>query len=113
MRQVLWGRRLPVTPTCSMCLEEDELVAHLLRDCRFSKQVLVGVGMPFLSTNMYNGWKQWLVEAFTRYNIVDCRKLAISYWALWFTRNKLYHEGIRDSVHDMVSFINAYFLETE
>lgn len=69
--------------------------------------------MPFLSTNMYNGWKQWLVEAFTRYNIVDCRKLAISYWALWFTRNKLYHEGIRDSVHDMVSFINAYFLETE
>ncbi|KAK8349822.1 hypothetical protein V6Z11_A06G170700 [Gossypium hirsutum] len=53
----------------------------------------------------------WLVEEFMKANILECRKLAISFWALWYNRNKFYHEGIRDRVQDVLEFINAYLME--
>lgn len=42
---------------------------------------------------------------------MECSKLAISYWELWYNRNKVYHEGIRGQVQDVSSSINAYLLE--
>ncbi|KAG8500647.1 hypothetical protein CXB51_002640 [Gossypium anomalum] len=42
-----------------------------------------------------------------------CTKLDISYWVIWYNRNKIYHEGIRDNIMDTVVFINAYSLEIQ
>lgn len=45
--------------------------------------------------------------------MVVCIILAISFWALWYNRNKIYHEGIKERDQDIVGFINAYNLEIE
>lgn len=57
-RGVLKSGKLVAISLCQVC-EAEEAVAHLFRDCGFSKQVLEDVGV------------------------------AISYWALWYNRNKI------------------------
>lgn len=37
--------------------------------------------------------------------------VAIAYWAIWFMRNKLVHEGRRISITKIVGFIQGYFKE--
>ncbi|KAA3469448.1 hypothetical protein EPI10_015235 [Gossypium australe] len=62
-------------------MEEDETVAHLFRDCRFTKMVLQGVGVDILQTDIEQEWKHW---------------------------NKCYNEGKKERVQDVVDFIKAY-----
>ncbi|KAK8349232.1 hypothetical protein V6Z11_A06G130300 [Gossypium hirsutum] len=69
--------------------------------------------MALSTINMQHSWKQWLAEDFMKSSLMVCRKLVISYWALWYNRNKVYHEGIRDQIQDVMGFINAYVLEIE
>ncbi|TYH05502.1 hypothetical protein ES288_A08G087800v1 [Gossypium darwinii] len=45
------------------------------------------------------------------YSNEACKIRAISFWALWYIRNKIYHEGIREQAHEIVRFINAYYSE--
>ncbi|MBA0869982.1 hypothetical protein Goshw_006046 [Gossypium schwendimanii] len=33
---------------------------------------------------------------------------AITIWALWYARNKLIHEGVLQSVNDVVTFVRVY-----
>ncbi|PPS13891.1 hypothetical protein GOBAR_AA06690 [Gossypium barbadense] len=113
MRGVLKSRKLAVNSLCLVCELEEELVVHLFHNCGFSKQVLEGVGVARSTDNMQNSWKQWLVEEFMKASILECRKLAISFWALWYNRNKIYYEGVRDRVQDVVRFINAYLMEID
>ncbi|KAA3467045.1 reverse transcriptase [Gossypium australe] len=56
-------------------------------------------------------WKDWLVKEFNSQNTKTCEIKAIIYWAIWYNRNKIYHEGIRGQVCDMLAFIKAYYAE--
>ncbi|KAK5825834.1 hypothetical protein PVK06_020702 [Gossypium arboreum] len=62
---------------------------------------------------MEQNWKQWLIMEFGSSSMLACKKFAISFWALWYNRNKVLHEGIRERVQDTVVFINAYCLKFE
>ncbi|KAG8478291.1 hypothetical protein CXB51_028103 [Gossypium anomalum] len=35
----------------------------------------------------------------------------IAYWVIWYNQNKIYHEGAREQVNEVVSFVKAYCLE--
>lgn len=37
--------------------------------------------------------------------------LTVAYWAVWHNRNKLQHEGLRESVGQVVGFIRGYMAE--
>lgn len=54
----LKSRRLREDALCPICKEEEETVAHLCRDCAFTKPVLQEVGVAPSSTNMNQSWKQ-------------------------------------------------------
>lgn len=41
----------------------------------------------------------------------QCVKFSITFWALWYNRNRIYHEGIRDPVQKVVGFVQAYTQE--
>ncbi|MBA0709036.1 hypothetical protein Golax_024108, partial [Gossypium laxum] len=75
-------------------------MAHLFRDCDFSKQVLEGIGVVSSTSNIDQNWKQRLVDEVLNNSITGLRLLVISYWALWYNRNKIYHEEIWDRVHE-------------
>ncbi|KAA3489873.1 reverse transcriptase [Gossypium australe] len=56
-------------------------------------------------------WKDWLVKEFSIQNTKTCEIKAIVYWAIWYNRNKIHHEGLRGQVCDMLAFIKAYHAE--
>ncbi|MBA0583672.1 hypothetical protein Gorai_014520, partial [Gossypium raimondii] len=97
---VLKSQKLVVNTLCPVCQVEQESVAHLFRDCDFLKQVLEGIGVVSSTSNIDQNWKQRLVEEVLNNSITGFRLLAISYWALWYNRNKIYHEEIREQVHE-------------
>lgn len=57
---------------------------------------------------MQQEWKMSLVEIYSNLNDDQCTTLAIVFWALRYCRNKLLHDGQRDTVQGIVSFILAY-----
>lgn len=46
-------------------------------------------------------------------NIKVCATMVISIWAVWYNRNRLYHEGKKGRVQKVVDFIRAYLRELE
>ncbi|KAH1075466.1 hypothetical protein J1N35_027794 [Gossypium stocksii] len=42
------------------------------------------------------GWKHWLATNFESQSTEACKLRSITFWAVWYNRNKLYHEGIRE-----------------
>ncbi|KAK8643999.1 hypothetical protein V6N13_013276 [Hibiscus sabdariffa] len=41
------------------------------------------------------------------------RELAVTYWAVWFSRNKLVHEGYKSSIYEVSSFITTFICEQD
>ncbi|KAH1091615.1 hypothetical protein J1N35_018872, partial [Gossypium stocksii] len=88
--------KLVVNMLCLVYKAEEETMNHLFRDIIFTKQVLREIGVVFSTTNMENNWKQWLAVEFVNSSRIMSRNIAISFGALWYNCNKIYHEGIRE-----------------
>ncbi|KAA3469009.1 reverse transcriptase [Gossypium australe] len=104
-------RHLMVSPGCPVCQGGVETVDHLFRDCSFTKQILQGMDVADSEDNREPTWKDWLVKEFNMQNTKICEVKAIVYWALWYNRNKVRHEGVRGHVRDILAFIKAYHTE--
>ncbi|MBA0679360.1 hypothetical protein Goari_011134, partial [Gossypium aridum] len=46
-------------------------------------------------------------------NIKVCATMAIPIWVTWYNRNRLYHEGKKGRVQEVMGFIKAYLRELE
>ncbi|KAH1057629.1 hypothetical protein J1N35_035694 [Gossypium stocksii] len=104
-------RHLAINSLCPMCQEDEESVEHLFRDCSFTQQVLRRLGVPESTCNKEAIWRKWLETEFNSQNTEACKIRAIAYWAVWFNRNKIYHEGVREQVDGVVGFIKSYYDE--
>ncbi|KAK8985052.1 hypothetical protein V6N11_082669 [Hibiscus sabdariffa] len=108
----LQSRRLNVVNACPFCLISSETVEHIMRDCCFVRELLVRqyVHFPFPSAEIE--WKEWLALTFC--NFIDQQKsiMMVTFWAVWYSRNKLVHEGISPSVSQSLSFIKAFIRES-
>lgn len=68
--------------------------------------------MAVPTCNRENSWKIWLATEFENQSIDACKIRAITFWAIWHNRNKIYHDGVREPVNEVVGFIKAYYAET-
>lgn len=55
--------------------------------------------------------EKWLALEFENHSNEKCKIITISYWALWYNRNRIYHERTRERAHEIVGFIRAYCTE--
>ncbi|MBA0780198.1 hypothetical protein Gotri_004332, partial [Gossypium trilobum] len=108
----LKARYLDVNTVCPVCQTEEESVDHLFSGCFFTQQVLRGLGVVVTTCNRETIWKNWLAKEFENLSIEECEIRAITYWAIWYNRNKIYHDGVRESVAEVVGFIKAYYTDT-
>lgn len=60
---------------------------------------------------MHQEWRSWLVKFIITNSCLQNIMLVVSYWAVWYNRNKLEHEGIKDNVGQVIRFIRAYIVE--
>ncbi|KAL4354441.1 hypothetical protein GQ457_06G018800 [Hibiscus cannabinus] len=109
----LQRRRLNVINSCPFCHSSGESIEHLMRDCCFTRQVLDKVGFHFSSNPVEVQWPYWLASFFSSLHDAQQRMLLVAYWVIWFTRNKVVHEGLTPSVIQCVSFIEASVRESD
>ncbi|KAK9038531.1 hypothetical protein V6N11_023393 [Hibiscus sabdariffa] len=53
-------------------------------------------------------WKEWLVSFFCSLSIKDRDVVLLTYWAIWFTRNRVVHDGVIASVPDTYTFVEVF-----
>ncbi|MBA0804402.1 hypothetical protein Gohar_003989 [Gossypium harknessii] len=87
-----------------------------------SKDVPTTTGTKFILSNI----KQRIIDELNSNIIKDmwkgckqrptqsrCNVIAIAFWALWFNRSSIYHEGAGKNAHGVISFIKAYITEID
>ncbi|KAL4333862.1 hypothetical protein GQ457_07G011430 [Hibiscus cannabinus] len=109
----LQRRRLAVNNVCPFCQSVGEAVAHLLRDCDFVCQLMRVFQLPCDHIVVSGSWLHWLEAFFVRLSASSRRLVAMIYWVVWFSRNKLVHEGYKSSVYEAASFIKAFIREQD
>ncbi|MBA0549325.1 hypothetical protein Golob_020361 [Gossypium lobatum] len=98
---------------CPVCKEDEETVAHLFRDCKFTRKILQDLRIEDSTSDRKQERQNWLVDFFYENESKKCRTLMISFWAIWFNRNRIYHEGQTPNEQEVISFINAYLSEND
>ncbi|KAK9021246.1 hypothetical protein V6N11_011245 [Hibiscus sabdariffa] len=106
-------RRLSVHNVCPLCQSHSETVEHLLRDCVFVKQVMRKLALLVVSIQVVGLWKDWVVSYFATLTARNKRVLLVLYWSIWFSRNKVVHEGIHTSTDESMTFVEAYIRERD
>ncbi|KAL4272634.1 hypothetical protein GQ457_13G013290 [Hibiscus cannabinus] len=109
----LYNRRLVVNSLCLFCQFPGETVAHLLRDCYFANQLMNSLGLAVSSRSDVEPWQRWLASYFVRLSDINKRLLMVTYWSIWFSRNKLVYDGIKTSVQEASSFITVFLREQD
>ncbi|KAH1098169.1 hypothetical protein J1N35_015090 [Gossypium stocksii] len=98
---------------CPVSKEDEESVIYLTRDCKFTRNILQELGVEDSTTDRNQNWQNWLVDFLFKNDIIKCKILVVSFWALWFNRNRVYHEGLKPKEQEVISFIKAYMVENE
>ncbi|KAK9042223.1 hypothetical protein V6N11_017300 [Hibiscus sabdariffa] len=102
-----------VRNTCLLCESYADTTAHLVSFCPITKQILdsVGLFLALVSQNSDFGeaFATWFVQANRRHQIL----IVHTYWAIWYARNKLAHEGTACSTTKVSTFIIAFLIELE
>lgn len=57
--------------------------------------------------------REWLVQMINATDPSTISLLVIIYWAMWYRRNKLIHQGKNSSLHDLVCFVKGYLQELQ
>ncbi|KAK8677387.1 hypothetical protein V6N13_142930 [Hibiscus sabdariffa] len=90
-----------------------ESVSHLVKGCSFAQQVLSELGIftsPWLPEQSFVAW---LCSAFDSFNYIARRTFVVALWAIWGSRNKIIHEGLVQSVREVVNFYRIYIKEID
>ncbi|KAK8655550.1 hypothetical protein V6N13_108125 [Hibiscus sabdariffa] len=79
--------------------------------CSFVSQLHNALDVPIFHNADMLAWFEWLAMRFCSLNESFKMCLMVSYWVVWFTRNKVVHENIVPSVTDNVAFVRSFFVE--
>ncbi|KAK8712463.1 hypothetical protein V6N13_147703 [Hibiscus sabdariffa] len=102
-----------VNTSCNFCNLEVESVEHLPHSCPFVQQILCFLGIQLPVFNQEQSWLEWLAGFFIKLSLFQRKLLTISYWAIWFMRNRKMHEDLQENVRQTVNFISSHLREFE
>ncbi|KAH1129809.1 hypothetical protein J1N35_001187 [Gossypium stocksii] len=94
---------------CPLCRSMEESVNHVFWECTFIKCVLEGAGIDGLFSSMEQNWDKWIANLFLSMQKEQCKRLVITFWAVWHHRNEVYHQGEKQCATRLISFIKAFY----
>ncbi|MBA0611015.1 hypothetical protein Godav_011736, partial [Gossypium davidsonii] len=84
---------------------------HVFCFCAYVKDVWAILQYVSPTNSDQMDFHQWLSWMFDTYIMIKRSEIAITIWALWYTRNKLVHEGTNQGVGELIVFIRSYCTE--
>ncbi|KAK8561650.1 hypothetical protein V6N13_149187 [Hibiscus sabdariffa] len=107
----LQQHRIQVGNACPFCAAAADSIGHFLHDCVVSFQLFQTSQITLLNPRTFPNYKTWLTTLYNSLNKEQRTLVVITYWALWFARNQLLHEGKRQSIVGISAFISAHIAE--
>ncbi|KAK8564240.1 hypothetical protein V6N12_036369 [Hibiscus sabdariffa] len=84
-----------------------------MRDCEFIQHLLHAQGLSYcVLVDEYN-WKDWLAVTFSSFSPRHRKVLMVTFWTIWYARNKMVHEGTVPSIAHTLSFVVAFLREND
>jgi ribonuclease HI len=103
-------RHIPASPACVHCSVE-ESVEHAMLFCPYAREVWSDVKKDFdihLNRKFFTSPKTWLMEFLSKCGQLQATALAVTFWHIWDTRNKIREEGGCVSPVAVAARIKAY-----
>ncbi|KAK8479012.1 hypothetical protein V6N12_000227 [Hibiscus sabdariffa] len=88
-------------------------ISHLVKGCSFVQKVISELGIFTCPWQPKKSFVSWLFTAFDSLNSTAHRTFVVALWAIWDSRNKIIHEGLVQSVSEVVNFCRIYIKETD
>ncbi|KAG8503250.1 hypothetical protein CXB51_001230 [Gossypium anomalum] len=107
----LYNKRIVNDVQCPRCYTITEEVSHVLRHCAFIRTIRVSILYDFPRNNKQLSFTNRLSWMFAHYPVCRRKKIAVVLWGLWYSRNKLLHEGIVQRVSEVVTFVRGFCFE--
>lgn len=96
---------------CPTCGEDEESTAHFFHDYYVAKLVLQKMNVQIANMHDKKEWKIWLANTFKSNNKEHKNMLSSLFWAIWHNRNLFYHEGVWQSINNIINFIKTFINE--
>ncbi|KAL4334864.1 hypothetical protein GQ457_07G036340 [Hibiscus cannabinus] len=109
----LQQRRIQVGNSCPFCDAAAESIEHFLYGCTVSIQLLHALHITVPNPSIFPNYKSWLINLFNSFHQAHRTLIVITYWALWFARNQLFHDGKRQTIVRILAFIHAHIAEIQ
>ncbi|KAA3459595.1 reverse transcriptase [Gossypium australe] len=106
----LYRRKLIVDVACPLCRSAPEDSEHLLWSCDVLRSIWNLLDL-YVDLDGDSSEDNKLVRMFLTVTDEKRKLLIISFWALWFMRNKIVHEGYKFSLDELLCFIRRYVYE--
>ncbi|GMJ04337.1 hypothetical protein HRI_004102900 [Hibiscus trionum] len=98
---------------CPRCHNQPETTMHIVWQCSYIRQIWDSLHITWpleLENTTCWEWMEWHFANNTKENHM---LIAVTIWAIWFSRNKLLHEGTQQSQSTFLTFIRNYITELQ
>lgn len=106
-------RHITIHVLCLLCQIDLESIDHLLGFCSVTSQILTFLQIIVPPMSNHLDYKSWLVEVFQTTDDRNRKLVTLIVWSIWLARNKIIHEGIRQTMNDLVVFILGYLTKSK
>ena len=108
-------RNMAQSNSCGLCGAPDSW-RHSLLDCTMARctwALVEGDLLQKMAATTEPKAKHWLFTLTELLSHAEFVKLSVTSWAIWTARRKAIHEGIFQSPHAIMSFVERYIIELE
>ncbi|KAK8505002.1 hypothetical protein V6N12_032960 [Hibiscus sabdariffa] len=109
----LQHHKLPVRNTCRLCEASADTIDHLVFSCPVSLGLLDLVGLPLAPASQQLNFAEIFATWFMQVSKKQQTLIVITYWALWYARNAIVHDGSACSTVKVSTFILVFHLELD
>ncbi|XP_039064257.1 uncharacterized protein LOC120209283 [Hibiscus syriacus] len=100
-----------MNPHCPKCPNLVESVEHVLCECPLAAAVWRSLGINWPPQGSQWSFKEWLSWVFNNYTSKRHGEILTTLWAIWYARNKQYHEENITTRRELTAFILAHCKE--
>ncbi|GMI69891.1 hypothetical protein like AT3G25270 [Hibiscus trionum] len=109
----LFNRRISTSNLCPRCSNNPETTSHIVWECYYTKQIWESLHYTWpteIETGIFWEWLEWHFQNCSKSKHIE---IAITIWAIWYSRNMLIHEGIQQEQSLVITFIKSHISELQ
>jgi hypothetical protein len=103
VKQALSNRGIQGQTLCPRCLQKEETIEHVFKDCQHADRIWFGSKLGIRFSSVQSSFRDWLIYAFHNLNNEDLSYVAAICYGIWYARNQQVFEHRHIEEHETIS----------